>query len=499
MSDPQKASFGTTRMRGYEPPPLEAATRLSYYPWLVIGLTCLSGFIGQLDASVVQLALPALEREFNAGLSAVSWVAIAYSLAFASSLPAFARLSEIFGRKLIYLGGFAGFTIASALCGVVSDLRLLIALRVIQGMGGALLGANSITILVKAAGPQRRGRAMGILAAAQAVGVSSGPVVGGLLLASLSWRSVFWISVPFGLIGIIFGWLILPQTTGLAQDKRFDGWGALLLSPALTAIILVLSELQGWGPKSVALLGTAAAAIVLLPLFVWHERRTAAPLLDLQLFRIPAFTGGVIAVHLSYALLYSMFFLMSFAFVRGLHASPISAGLHLAIVPAALGLVAPISGSLYERVGARVLTTAGMALCAGALILLWLCLTGATGGDLAIMGALALFGAGLGLFIAPNNTATMASAPNNQTGEAGGLLNLVRVLGTAIGIAIASTTLSWRLKVLTGTGERTAGVPTQYVLAAVSDVLWVLVAFSIIAGSAALLRGPTTPKPAATT
>ena len=146
MNDPQKAPFGTTRLRGYEPPPLEAATRLSYYPWLVIGLTCLSGFIGQLDASVVQLALPALEREFNAGLSAVSWVAIAYSLAFASSLPAFARLSEIFGRKLIYLGGYAGFTLASALCGVVSDLRLLIALRLIQGMGGALLGANSITI-----------------------------------------------------------------------------------------------------------------------------------------------------------------------------------------------------------------------------------------------------------------------------------------------------------------------------------------------------------------
>jgi hypothetical protein len=139
-----------------------------------------------------------------------------------------------------------------------------------------------------------------------------------------------------------------------------------------------------------------------------------------------------------------------------------------------------------------------MALCSCGVILLWLCLTGEAGGDLAIMGALALFGVGLGLFIAPNNTATMASAPNNRTGEAGGLLNLVRVLGSAIGIAIASTTLSWRLKVLTGTGERTVGVATQTVLAAVSDVLWILLAFSIVAGSAALLRGPTTPKPAAT-
>ena len=263
------------------------------------------------------------------------------------------------------------------------------------------------------------------------------------------------------------------------------------MTPALTAIILLLSELQAWGPKSIAWVSTAIAAVGLLSLFVWRERRAAAPLVDLQLFRIPAFTGGVIAVNLSYALLYSMFFLMSFAFVRGLNGSPLSAGLHLAIVPAALGLVAPFSGGLCERVGARVLTTAGMAFCAVATILLWLCLTAAAGHDLGIMGALALFGLGLGLFIAPNNTATMASAPGNRTGQAGGLLNLLRVLGTAFGIAIASTALSWRLKVLTGTGEKTLGVPTQKVLAAVGDVLWVLLAFTIVAAAAALLRGPT--------
>ena len=497
MSD-QDPSYAGSQLRNrpsrsYEPPPLPAAARLSFYPWLIVAATCISGFIGQLDASIVQLALPALEREFKAGLGAVSWVAIAYSLAFASTLPAFARLSEIFGRKLLYLGGYAGFTIASALCGMVSDLRLLIALRLIQGAGGALLGANSISILVKAAGAQRRGRAMGIFAAAQAVGVSSGPIVGGLLLTTLGWRSIFLVSVPFGFIGVLIGWLVLPQTTDLPQDKRFDGWGVLLLTPALTAIILVLSELQAWGPRSIGLL--CIAVILLLPLFVWRERRTPAPLVDLQLFRIPAFTGGVIAVNLSYALLYAMFFLMSFAFVRGFSESPVAAGLRLAIIPIALGLVAPISGSLYERVGARILTTAGMALCAVGIILLRLSFRGGTGHDLVTMGALALFGIGLGLFIAPNNSATMASAPNNRTGEAGGLLNLLRVLGSAIGIAVASMALSWRLQSLTGTGGKTLGVPTQLVLSAVSDVLWILVAFAIVAAGAALLRAATVPTP----
>ena len=158
----------------------------------------------------------------------MSWVAIAYLVALASLLPVFARLSEIFGRKLLYLGGYALFTAASLMCGWVGHLDLLILFRLVQGVGGALLGANSLTILVKAAGPTRRGRAIGLFAAAQAVGVSAGPVIGGLLLGTLGWRWVFWVSVPFGIVGILVGWFVLPQTTGLATEKRFDWKGALL-------------------------------------------------------------------------------------------------------------------------------------------------------------------------------------------------------------------------------------------------------------------------------
>ncbi len=473
---------------GYEPAPPDFIARLNYYPWLVVGATCIGAFIGQLDASIVQLALPALEHEFHATLTAVSWVAIAYLLAYAALLPAFARLSEMFGRKLLYMAGYALFTAASLMCGLVGHLNLLILFRLLQGVGGALLGANSITILVKAAGPARRGRAMGLFAAAQAVGVSAGPVVGGLLLGTLGWRWVFWVSVPFGFAGVIFGWLVLPQTTGLAPEKRFDWKGALLLTPAVVSIVVILSEFQAWGLRSIPMVGTVLAATILLPLFVWRERKATAPLIDLHLFRIPAFAGGVIAVNLSYALLYSMFFLMSFAFIRGFGESPIAAGVRLAIVPIALGVVAPISGAIYERMGARIVTTAGMALCCGAMALLSQTLTGAIGHQLPRMAALALFGIGLGLFIAPNNSATVAAAPEERCGEAGGMLNLMRVLGCIVGVATASTTLSWRLAVLTGVGNHTVGVPTQTVLTATNDVLWLLGAFAVIAGGAALLR-----------
>src|SRR6516164_5740390 len=237
---------------GYEPAPAEFIARQPCYPWVIVGTTCIAAFNGQLDASIVQLILPTLEHEFLARLSEVSWVAIAHQLAFASMLPIFARLATIAGRKLMYLIGFALFTLASALCGLASDLVQLIAFRALLGMAGAMLGANSIVILVRAAGPSRQGRAMGIFAAAQAVGVSMGPVVGGVLLAALGWRWVFWITVPFALAGVGIGWVVLPQTTDLDSDRRFDWQGAILLMPALTALLLTITESHAWGPTSPA-------------------------------------------------------------------------------------------------------------------------------------------------------------------------------------------------------------------------------------------------------
>jgi EmrB/QacA subfamily drug resistance transporter len=472
----------------YESAPLPFFSRQSWYPWVVVGVTCIGGLMGQLDASIVQLALPTLERRFDANLDAVSWVAIAYLLAYAAGLPTFARLSETKGRKLLYVAGYALFTVASAACGLVSDLRWLIGFRLLQGVGGALLGSNSMTILVKAAGPSRRGRAMGLFAAAQAVGISAGPLLGGLILQKFGWRWIFLATVPCGLAGVVIGWIALPQTPPAPSVKRFDWQGALLLTPALTSVVVMLTEVEAWGLKSTAMLCTASVAVIFLPLFVWREGRQRDPLIDLQLFRSPAFSGGLAAVNLSYALLYSMFFLMSFLFIHGLNESPISAGLHLALIPIALGLVAPISGSVYARVGARTMTTSAMLLCVGALVLLSRSLAAQTENYFGVMAALALFGTGLGMFIAPNNSATVAAAPEDRAGVAGGLLNLMRALGCTLGIAAASVTFSWRLQVYTGDGRRSTNVAAHSVLAATLDVLWVLGGFAVAAGSCAFLR-----------
>ena len=313
-------------------------------------------------------------------------------------------------------------------------------------------------------------------------------MAGGLLLHDLDWRWVFWVSVPFGLAGIVLGWLLLPQTADSASGKRFDWWGALLLSPALASVVVWLSELRDWPLAWIASL--AAASALFAALFIWRERRLESPLIDLHLFAVPAFTGGVLGVSLSYALLYAMFFLMSFAFVRGFDESSFSSGLRLAVVPVCIGLVAPVAGKLYESRGPRKLTTAGMALSGAGIVLAWLSLNGAKPSLLALAGGLAVFGAGLGLYIAPNNSATIAAAGKGRTGEAGGLLSLMRVLGSMAGVVAASTALSWRLHPRTGSGAGTLSMPGHTVVEAVQDALWVLLLFAVVAGCTGLFRIP---------
>jgi EmrB/QacA subfamily drug resistance transporter len=462
-------------------------TRLAAYPWLVVSVACLGAFAGQIDASIVQLSLPNLESAFDSPLNEVSWVAVAYSLAFAATLPIYARLAEIAGRKLMYILGFALFGLFSALCGLAVDLPSLIAFRVLQGVSGALLGANSVIILVAAAGPGRRTRAMGLFAAAQAIGVSAGPAFGGILLNSLSWHWIFWVSVPFAVAGAVIGWLVVPVSTRLSSDISVDWVGALLLVPALTALMLAISKLNAWGALSFGVLGCAAAAILLLAAFIWQEKRTVTPLVHPDLFRSRTFSGGTVAVLLSYAMLYSMLFAMSFALVRGYHDALLTAGIRLALVPVALGVVAPFSGAAAESRPRQVML-GGLALCVAAAIWLRWSFTGMPGSMLFVMAGLAAYGAGLGLFIAPSNSATLAAAPANHAGQAGGLLNLMRAFGTATGVASASALLAWRLERATGLHESTIGANEHALLNAAGDVMLLITIYAVIAAIASSLR-----------
>ena len=475
-------------LKGREPPPVQLVACLPAYRWCVVGAVCIGAFMGQVDSSIAQLLLPRLEHEFGARLSTVSWVAVGYLLAMAAFLPIFGRLADMLGRKLLYTAGFLLFVLGSALCGFAPNLPVLIAFRVLQAIGAALLSSNSVAIIVTAAGPERRGRALGIQSAAQAVGLSAGPAIGGLLLDTLGWRWVFWINVPVGLAGAVIGWLVLPLTKDLPADSRFDWKGACLIVPALTALMAVLNEGHAWGLASPALLGCALLAIILLTLFVHTERRADAPLIDLELFRQGAFLTGNIAGLMSYAALFGIMFLMPFIFVRVYEDTALAAGLRLSILPVMLGVIAPVGGALYDRLGSRIVTAAGMLICVAGLALLFAVLDGAPGSLPLVMLALAIFGIGQGLFISPNNSAIMATAPAGLTGEAGGLLIVMRSLGISVGIAAASSLLSWRLAALTGSGHNTLHAQAQHLLSAGGDVILLIGGFAAIAGALSLAR-----------
>jgi EmrB/QacA subfamily drug resistance transporter len=372
------------------------------------------------------------------------------------------------------------------------DLTSLVVFRVLQGAGAALITANSIAIVVLATHPEERGRALGLQSAAQAIGLGAGPAIGGLVLDTLGWHWAFWINVPVGLIGAAMGWMVIPQSHKTADSETFDWHGALLIAPALTAVIAVLNEGYAWGPTSPSFIACVAFAILFLFLFYRAERRAESPLLDLKLLGLKPFLIGNLANFLCYGCLFGVFFLIPFVLVRVYQDSELAAGLRLSILPVMLGVLAPVGGALSDRFGARAPTTAGMVVCIAGLALLYVYLDGSRENLTMVMVALGLFGVGQGLFVSPNSSAIMGLAPPQLTGEAGSVLNVMRFLGISAGIAASSTVLALSLGMIHGGTGSTVDAPPAMLIAAGSNVIILLICLAAGAGLLSLVR-PGTP------
>jgi EmrB/QacA subfamily drug resistance transporter len=474
-------------LRGQEPPAAASIARQPWYQWAIVGIACTGAFMGQIDASIVQLALPALSSVFDASLPAVSWVSLGYLLAFAASLPVFGRLCEMFGRKLLYLGGFLLFSVASVLCGAAPSLAWLVAFRILQGAGGALLGANSIAIIVAAVAAGQRPRAIGIFGAAQAIGICLGPVIGGVLVSLVGWRWVFWVTAPFGLAAVLAGWLILPVTVLPAGRKKFDWRGALLLTPALVLLVLTLNQAPSWGIFSPVFGLSTVATVVLLALLVRHELRTEFPLVDMRLFGSAGFAANAAAVVLGFAMLYDIFFLLSFATMRGYGVTAERAGLWLAVIPVAIGISAPFSDGVGQFFGGRRLAVIAMALCGAAVLALSMISKHATPLLAVGLPALAVYGVGLGLFIAPRTHEAVSAAPAALSGAAGAMLNLMRVLGTSLGVTGAASMLTWRYTLYAAVPAHWRDLAGRPLVAAVEGSFLLLLVFAVLAACVSLV------------
>jgi EmrB/QacA subfamily drug resistance transporter len=427
--------------------------------------------MGQLDASIVTVALPSLQRSFHASVGAVTWVGLAYLLVLVATVTAVGRFADMWGRKLLYVYGFLVFVIGSAACGAAPDLAALCVFRALQALGAAMLQANSLAIIVLVVPARSLGRAIGLQGAAQALGLALGPTVGGLLLAAGGWRLIFYVNVPFGLFGAVAALLLVPRSQNLSHRVRFDWRGLGLFFPMVVALLTAISfgADEGWG--SALIVGCFAAAAALLIAFLIHERTNRDPMLDLALFKSRRFAAGIVSGMGSYLVMFGVLLLIPFYLERGVGLSADRTGIELMAMPLAFGLVAPFAGRVADKIGARALTTTGMAVVAAGLATA-AALRPATPGLVALLGVI---GVGLGLFTSPNNAAIMGAAPEHHAGMASGVLNMTRGMGTALGLA------------LTGLVFAVSGGNT-HAAHAFSVAAFVLAAIAVAAGLVAALR-----------
>ncbi len=402
-------------------------------PWAAVTAVCLGAFMGQLDASIVTLTYPRLQSEFATGLGSVAWVSLSYLVVLAVLLVPVGRWADTRGRKLLYLYGFGLFSLASAACALAPTLGWLVVGRGLQAVGAALLQANSVALVVLSVPASRVRTALGLQGAAQALGLALGPTLGGLLVDAYGWRSVFWVNVPVGVVAILAGYVLLPRSRDLNPGRGRDMAGFVLLAGTIVSSLLVLSGLSGMPLPSAVVVGLCVAAVVAAMLFWRAETNAVAPLVDINLLRRGGLGASLTGALLAYLLLFAPLVLYPSVFdTWGM--SVAAGGLVLSCLPAGFALAAVGASAAHLRASNRqrvAVGSVGVLACLVANIALW-----RSPGLVAAL--LLLMGAFLGLVIPANNATVMAAVPARASAVTGGMVNVARALGTALGVAVAA-------------------------------------------------------------
>ena len=420
----------------------------SPHGWAILGVVALGTFMTALDASIVNIGLPSIARTFRTPVGgAAEWVIIAYLVAIAATLLPFGHLSDRVGRRPVWLAGLATFTVGSILCGAAPSLALLVLARAFQGLGGALIFAPGLAIIADAFPPAGRGWALGVNAVVFAMGTSLGPTLGGLITEHLSWRWIFYLNVPLGALALVASQAVLPRS-GLRQREPFDVPGAVLLAVGFALLTVVLSFSPEWGWASARLLACLAVGTVALVGAALVERRAPRPIIDFALFRERVLVSSLGSLTLATLALFAVSFMLPFYFEELRGFSVEKSGLLLTPLPLTIAVVAPVSGSLADRIGSRWLAAAGLAVACLGLLCLARLDAGSTLGE--VIGCLVLTGVGQGMFQTPNARALMNAVPPGEEGEASGLLATGRVVGQSLSVALAGA-------IFAGLGGASAG------------------------------------------
>ena len=398
---------------------------------VVLLVATITSFLFPFVSSAVNIAIPTIGRELSLDAVTLGWVATAYLLSSATFLVPFGRIADIYGRKRIFTFGVVVLALSSLLSGVANSAIMLISCRIFQGVGGAMLAGTAVALLTTVFPANERGKVLGINVAATYIGLSVGPVLGGILTHHLGWRSIFFLSALLGLaiIGVVL-WKLKGEWTG-AKGERFDFVGSVIYAPGLVALVYgftLLPEMSGvW---------LIIGGVIGLSAFTKWEMRTRSPVLDINLFRSSKiFAFSNLAALINYSATFAVSFLMSFylQYLKGFN--PESAGLILVAMPAMQAIFSPLAGRLSDRIEPRLIASAGMALTTvGLVIFIFLNETTPLG---LIIGNLLLMGLGFALFSSPNTNAVMSSAPNTAYGVASATLATMRQVGMVLSMGVA--------------------------------------------------------------
>jgi EmrB/QacA subfamily drug resistance transporter len=463
----------------------------AHYKWWALSCTSLGMLLATINSGTLIIALPDLERSLGTTILQLVWVILAYMIASTVLVLTAGRLSDLFGRKRAYVGGFLVFAFASLGAGIAANGAELILWRIVQGIGGAFLFANAAALVTDAFPKHQLGLAMGTNTMVAAVGLVLGPVLGGALVA-ISWHWVFWFNVPLGLVGALWGALVLRELAKRDPTKGLDLLGTIVFVAGLTGLVLGISRggISGWNDP-VVIAGLIAGA-VLLPLFVAIERRGRAPMLDLTIFHNRMFSAATGAAFINGMSRFALLFLFVFYFQGTQGDDPITAGVKL--TPMALGMLvsSPLAGVWADRHGSRALAAGGMVVSALGLALMTTLEPHSPYWQSTLW--LALVGVGSGMFNSPNTAAMMGAVPAHRRGIAAGTRTMLQNTGAVISIAFVLAIITSAvprdvlLKIFSGVSQGLSDAKLAPFISNMHTALWVLAATSLIGAAVSLLR-----------
>jgi EmrB/QacA subfamily drug resistance transporter len=402
--------------------------------WWTLGAMCFALFMIMLDNTVVNVALPSIQRDLHASLSALEWTVNAYTLTFAVLLVTGGRLGDIFGRRRMFLFGVAVFGISSAAIGFAPSDNALVAFRAVQGIGAAFMMPATLSLITQAFPPHQRGTAIGTWAGVSALALAIGPVLGGFLTQQVSWRAIFFINPPIALIAVAVTLFAARESRDETVSRKVDFPGIASITIGLTAVVLALVQGNAWGwgsTRIVALLAVTAVAVVA---FFQIERHSAAPMVDFSFFRSRTFLGAnLVGLIVSFAML-AQFFFLALYMQNFLHYSPLQTGVRFLPSTLVIIVMGPLSGRLTDKVGPRLPMAAGLLTVALALFI-QSHLTVHSGYGLLLPGFV-LMGLGMGLTMSPMSTAAMNAVDRTKAGVASGVLSMSRMVGGTFGVAV---------------------------------------------------------------